>query len=150
MNDDGQEWVPIGYLIDDPRAVHAPIVAAHTKPEPQVNGGAMPQPKILLILKCGHIVMGTAGVAKFRCNRCDAIVPIKDVHVWEWHMKCLEHHCKLSRWTGLSSHLAGQIAREHMNRTRTHIAVADYEINPTAERVRSKLIRDKIIDVRIL
>ena|ERR1700679_3301615 len=102
----------------------------------------------LYILSCDHLVMGklSFGIMELECYSCKTKQTITDVHVWEWHTKC--NTCPFSRWTGLSRKLSEWQGNEHYRRHPTHAIVVGYAKNPHAEKIRDRLIENKMINVR--
>jgi hypothetical protein len=96
----------------------------------------MPNTTYLFTLKCGHIALAHSWRpdGTIDCRVEDRYnVPVIGVHLHEWHAKCLHPGCSWGRWTGLSQHVADNMAGRHI-RTRMHKTVVLYEVNPAAQK----------------
>lgn len=105
----------------------------------------MPTPKVLYELKCGHLILGPAyyGANGLDCNQCDARMELLDIHVHEWHAKCLS--CSFGKWTGLSKDMATYYAHKHSQSSRDHKVGVEYVRNPDAVKFRERLVENNVI-----
>lgn len=92
-----------------------------------------------LILVCGHVMPGTPNGKAVHCLICKVESPVKDVHILEWHAKCVT--CNYGRWTGISQELARRRAANHQRETVFHKVNVLYEVNPECEKAQ-KFLRE--------
>lgn len=98
-----------------------------------------PAQKVLVILSCGHVMMGNGYTREMQCFKDQKVFPVVDYHTHEWYTKCTT--CNYARWHGLSEGLASQDATQHTN-TKGHVCKYDYMPNPFAVYMRKRMLKN--------
>lgn len=127
--------------------ITAYILRRLTEPFPKLETQLVPQPQVLYVLWCDHIVMGRAfiGTVQLECPVGHGLQHIADIHVWEWRSRCQTPRCTYARWCGLSRRLAEQLANGHKRSKPFHDVGVEYARNGVAAKVLEKMRRDGII-----
>jgi hypothetical protein len=95
--------------------------------------------KILYILECKHVMPGPISAIELDCLNCNKVLPVVDVHVYEWKAVCNHRGCAFAKWAGLAMNLAGYYANDHAHKHPDHEAGIRYTPNPLAEKQRARL-----------
>lgn len=102
--------------------------------------------RYLLELECHHIVLGFEHVqSPISCPDCNAEKNLHNVHIHEWHAKCMTTNCPFARWTGISQRLAEQMANAHARSSGHRGIKVSYDPRPEAVNLQQKLRKNKVI-----